>query len=810
MTVPSTVNRSGPYSGNGVTVVFPYGFRILGATHLTVVRTTNGVDDVVNPSDYSVTNVGDAAGGNVIFTLAPAVGHAITIIRNAPFTQDTDLENQGAYYAETVEAALDLAAMRDQQLEERLDRAVQIPVGADPSTLPGLIEDVLRLSESAENIDIVANNIDAVNELGPHAEIITDNLADIHNFADVYQGPKVNDPVARNDGSTLLEGDLYFNTTTNFMRVYDGSAWREAAAQSLALIPNSFVGDGVGTTFVVSSDVAFPENILVWVGGVRQVPVADYTVSGSTVTLASAPGNSVPVDTLIINASDDLTVIAEQAVADAVAAKNAAEAAAAEAEADRIRAETAAETAEAIAEQVAFLVVDTVTTLKTVNPNVHNSVYLQQAGREGMFNFVPGDFTARVAGDSQEGVIIKANMIAANAGAWVRENYSRYNIQNFNTGAGAVTAIEVIGGGVLRVGGGVTPPTLPTAYTGTIIEYDGPVVDINFYNESGLEGRQSKRAWKMQHTGPHIGQSLSGFHIQSTATGSGRNGPGNADIGTSVSLVKKNKQSGAAYGEMDGQYIIVQQGGPAPTSRQNSSDWAGILVDSSGYGNCGHGFAIETALRNMDASGNVLYQVQSQVGGIETNWAAFNPDGSLNGTPLGTRYVFGFNAQMLTGQGDVAYLIEGANLWTSALRVGSLDSGSSFDLRATGEFWQGSGANRIKHKHNAGGVNITNSADVVFASMSPSSGIIAGDFNTADAARIQGGAPGTQTRLEAVGISTNINMQVLAKGTGHAMLGRATNSVGFYGSAGVVKQTGVAVTAAAIHAALVNLNLIAA
>lgn len=38
----------------------------------------------------------------------------------------------------------------------------------------------------------------------------------------------------------------------------------------------------------------------------------------------------------------------------------------------------------------------------------------------------------------------------------------------------------------------------------------------------------------------------------------------------------------------------------------------------------------------------------------------------------------------------------------------------------------------------------------------------------------------------------------------------ATQTLGFYGSEGVAKQTGVAVSAAAIHAALVALGLISA
>lgn len=50
----------------------------------------------------------------------------------------------------------------------------------------------------------------------------------------------------------------------------------------------------------------------------------------------------------------------------------------------------------------------------------------------------------------------------------------------------------------------------------------------------------------------------------------------------------------------------------------------------------------------------------------------------------------------------------------------------------------------------------------------------------------------------------------ITTGGGAVVVGDAGDSVGFYGGAGVAKQTGVAVTAGAIHAALVALGLIAA
>ena len=157
MTVSSTTDRSGPYNGNDVTVAFDYEFRILDATHITVIQTSAaGVETVLTSADYSVSGVGDAGGGTVTLDTALPTGEALTIVRNAPFTQTVDLENQGAYLAETVERALDLATMRDQQLSERLDRSVQIPISADASTLDTLIADIVRLGDSADEIDTVA------------------------------------------------------------------------------------------------------------------------------------------------------------------------------------------------------------------------------------------------------------------------------------------------------------------------------------------------------------------------------------------------------------------------------------------------------------------------------------------------------------------------------------------------------------------------------------------------------------------------------------------------------------------------------
>ena len=46
------------------------------------------------------------------------------------------------------------------------------------------------------------------------------------NFDDTYLGAKSSDPSVDNDGDALSAGDLYFNTTDNVLKVYNGSSWQ--------------------------------------------------------------------------------------------------------------------------------------------------------------------------------------------------------------------------------------------------------------------------------------------------------------------------------------------------------------------------------------------------------------------------------------------------------------------------------------------------------------------------------------------------------------------------------------------------------
>jgi hypothetical protein len=55
-------------------------------------------------------------------------------------------------------------------------------------------------------------------------------LAALDSFDDRYLGQKATDPTVDNDGDALVSGALYFNTTDDVMKVYDGSLWVAAYA----------------------------------------------------------------------------------------------------------------------------------------------------------------------------------------------------------------------------------------------------------------------------------------------------------------------------------------------------------------------------------------------------------------------------------------------------------------------------------------------------------------------------------------------------------------------------------------------------
>ena len=91
---------------------------------------------------------------------------------------------------------------------------------------------------SATNAATSATSAQTAQTAAEAAQTAAETAAD--NFDDTYLGAKASDPTVDNDGDALTAGDLYFNTTTNVLRVYTGSAWQDAAVDTTGFASNGF------------------------------------------------------------------------------------------------------------------------------------------------------------------------------------------------------------------------------------------------------------------------------------------------------------------------------------------------------------------------------------------------------------------------------------------------------------------------------------------------------------------------------------------------------------------------------------------
>lgn len=138
MTIPATDRRSGPYTTNGATVNFPYDFHITADAELEVIKldtAANTEEVLVLTTNYTVTDAGEAAGGNVVISPALAAGFEITVRGTSPLSQLTAYPTQGTYHADVLENSLDLLTKVVVEQQAQLDRCLQIAVSDNVSTV---------------------------------------------------------------------------------------------------------------------------------------------------------------------------------------------------------------------------------------------------------------------------------------------------------------------------------------------------------------------------------------------------------------------------------------------------------------------------------------------------------------------------------------------------------------------------------------------------------------------------------------------------------------------------------------------------
>ncbi len=191
----------------------------------------SGNSVLLNNTQYSISGIGNANGGTVTYPLSGspiAAGTSLTMIRILAYQQLTDLINQGGYYPDVVEAALDYLTMLTQQLTEAQNRALSLAVESD-----GSISVILPV-------------------------------------------PQANYLIGWNSGANGLTNI----SPGSLAGLVSYGNWSSA----------TFSGDGTTTDFILSSDPLVAANIDVSVGAAVQRVGIDYTYIGAnTVRFSVAP-----------------------------------------------------------------------------------------------------------------------------------------------------------------------------------------------------------------------------------------------------------------------------------------------------------------------------------------------------------------------------------------------------------------------------------------------------------------------------------------------------------------------------------------
>lgn len=146
------------------------------------------------------------------------------------------------------------------------------------------------LNEPVSEINTVAVNIANVNAVGgsiANVDTVATNLASINSFANQYR-IAASDPV-----TSLDQGDLVFNTTSNELRVYNGSSWQGGVTATGNLISKSGdtftgpVGITIGTASLPGLFFSGDPNTGIYSPGADQLAVA---TNGSVQFVVNASG----------------------------------------------------------------------------------------------------------------------------------------------------------------------------------------------------------------------------------------------------------------------------------------------------------------------------------------------------------------------------------------------------------------------------------------------------------------------------------------------------------------------------------------
>jgi hypothetical protein len=244
-------------------------------------------------TDYTVTG-GNGSTGSITMSVTGASGNSTVVItREIAFERTTDFPSQGAFQVTTLNTELDRLTAVAADLNDEISRSLRLTdydaganltlpdlasragkvlafdavtgnlvsgpsiagvttlaaAAADIATLADIedgtvatdaISDTAAIAADVTAVGGIASNVTTVAGISADVTIVANNVSDVNAFAQKYR-------IGASDPTTSLdEGDLFYNTTDDQLKVYNGTAWEtgvQGASGLLALTGGTMTGN---------------------------------------------------------------------------------------------------------------------------------------------------------------------------------------------------------------------------------------------------------------------------------------------------------------------------------------------------------------------------------------------------------------------------------------------------------------------------------------------------------------------------------------------------------------------------------------
>ena len=285
MSIASTTRKAGPYTGNGVTTIFPFSFKVFASSDLVVTQTDlSGIETTLTlTTNYTVSlnaNQDANPGGTVTCVSAPISGYLLTLTSGVPELQPVVLTNNGGFYPSVINDALDRLTIFAQQISEQMSRSLKFPK-SDPLSVTPYLPSVSARANKYLAFDSSGNPTVSANDIQYYSDLAT---------------------ASANSSAASATSSAAFATSATSSASSASASASQVIATAVSVTPSTtnFSGDGVTTTFTLAYSVADKNLIDVFISGVYQSK-SKFTVSaGTSLTFVSAPAsgtNNIEVKT---------------------------------------------------------------------------------------------------------------------------------------------------------------------------------------------------------------------------------------------------------------------------------------------------------------------------------------------------------------------------------------------------------------------------------------------------------------------------------------------------------------------------------